>query len=176
METGRPIHGAPDTTARHSPVPDGGACRPAGPGAPEGAREHAPEAADTAPPCGSLPCDLVTVPARRGLEAVDILRRVAPAVGPVLHDDASDTLGFVVPPGTAAAWDVPGSACTGTDGRGLRVPAGPPAAPDAAPPPPPAGTGWLLPPADTDPVTDPEALREALDEAARLIEAADNCR
>ncbi|MFJ3158827.1 hypothetical protein [Streptomyces kanasensis] len=175
METGRPAHGVPGGTARHAPVPDGGTCPAGGHGAPDGAREHTADGRGAAP-CGGVPCDLVTVPARRGLEAVDILRRVAPAVGPVLHDDASDTLGFVVPPGTAAAWDVPGSACTGTDGRGLRLPADPTAAPDAAPPPPPAGTGWLLPPADTDPVTDPEALREALDEAARLIEAADNCR
>ena len=53
-------------------------------------------------------CDLVTVPTRQGLEAVDILRRgaldaVGPVmtVGPVLHDDTCDTLGFLVPPGTA---------------------------------------------------------------------------
>ncbi|TXS36022.1 hypothetical protein [Streptomyces sp. OR43] len=114
------------------------------------------------------PCDLVTVPARQGLEAVDILRRGADqeAVGPVLHDGACATLGFLVPPGTAAAWDVPGSACTQTDGRGLRIPAEPPA----------PGSGWLLPPADDTPVTDPAVLRAALDQAARLIEAADNCR
>ena len=114
------------------------------------------------------PCDLVTVPARQGLEAVDILRRGADqeAVGPVLHDGACATLGFLVPPGTAQAWDVPGSACTQTDGRGLRIPAEPPV----------QGSGWLLPPADGTPVTDPAALRAALDQAARLIEAADNCR
>ncbi|MEV0746967.1 hypothetical protein OG345_26700 [Streptomyces sp. NBC_01220] len=114
------------------------------------------------------PCDLVTVPARQGLEAVDILRRGADqeAVGPVLHDGACATLGFLVPPGTAQAWDVPGSACTRTDGRGLRIPAEPPA----------PGSGWLLPPADDTPVTDPAVLRAALDQAARLIEAADNCR
>lgn len=75
-------------------------------------------------------CDLVTVPARQGLEAVDILRRGAgDAVGPVLHDDGCDTLGFLVPPGTAAAWDVPGSTCTETNGRGLSL-----AVPDPAPP------------------------------------------
>lgn len=114
-------------------------------------------------------CDLVTVPARQGLEAVDILRRSADheAVGPVLHDGACDTLGFLVPPGTADAWDVPGSACTRTDGRGLRIPAEQP---------PVSGTGWLLPPAEDAPVTDPAVLRAALDQAARLIEAADNCR
>nr|WP_307865631.1 hypothetical protein [Streptomyces montanisoli] len=110
--------------------------------------------------------DLVTVPVRRGLEAVDILRRGDdPAVGPVLHDGPCDTVGFLVPPGTAEAWDVPGSACTGTDGRGLRLPSEPPA----------VGAGWLLPPGASDgPLTDPARLREALDEAARTIEAADS--
>lgn len=114
------------------------------------------------------PCDLVTVPARQGLEAVDILLRGAAqeGVGPVLHDGACDTLGFLVPPGTAEAWDVPGSACTRTNGRGLRIPAEPPV----------SGSGWLLPPAADAPVTDPAVLRAALDQAARLIEAADNCR
>ncbi|MFH8472925.1 hypothetical protein [Streptomyces sp. NPDC018000] len=117
---------------------------------------------------GAVPCDLVTVPARQGLEAVDILRRGSDqeAVGPVLHDGACDTLGFLVPPGTAEAWDVPGSACTQTDGRGLRIPAEPPV----------TGSGWLLPPEEDAPVTDPAVLRAALDQAARLIEAADNCR
>ncbi|MFI9624862.1 hypothetical protein [Streptomyces sp. NPDC052042] len=112
------------------------------------------------------PCDVVTVPARQGLEAVDILRRGGDqeAVGPVLHDGDCDTLGFLVPPGTAEAWDVPGSACTRTDGRESPVPAEPP-----------VGGGWLLPPADDAPVTDPVVLRAALDQAARLIEAADNC-
>lgn len=123
-------------------------------------------ASSTAP--ADEPCDLVTVPARQGLEAVDILRRGADqeAVGPVIHDGACDTLGFLVPPGTAQGWDVPGSACTRTDGRGLRIPAEPPV----------SGSGWLLPPAENIPVTDPAVLRAALDQAARLIEAADNCR
>ncbi|WP_190140231.1 hypothetical protein [Streptomyces longispororuber] len=117
-------------------------------------------------------CDLVTVPARQGLEAVDILRRGAgdEAVGPVLHDGTCDTLGFLVPPGTAACWDLPGSACTQTFGGGRAGAQGPP------PPPPVAGTGWLVPPGSTDPVTDPAVLRAALGEARRLIEAADNCR
>ncbi|CAL9423364.1 hypothetical protein [Streptomyces sp. enrichment culture] len=165
MEASARDDGEPQTTLRHAPTRDESA---APPGPPDGAeaREH--------PADGG--CDLVTVPARQGLEAVDILRRGAPSVGPVLHDGASDTLGFLVPPGTAADWDVPGSACTRTDGRGLRLPAGPDARRGAAPEPPVPGTGWLLPPADTDPVTDPELLREALDEAARLLRAADDCR
>ncbi|KAA0930726.1 hypothetical protein FGF04_27595 [Streptomyces apricus] len=118
--------------------------------------------------CRADPCDLVTVPARQGLEAVDILRRGAPAeaVGPVLHDDNCDTLGFLVPPGTASAWDVPGSTCTRTDGRGVRL----------APEPPVEGSDWLLPPGEAELATDPAVLRAALGEAARLIEAADNCR
>jgi hypothetical protein len=120
--------------------------------------------------CGEPPqpgCDVVTVPARQGLEAVDILRRGAgDAVGPVLHDDGCDTLGFVVPAGTAEAWDVPGSTCTQTDGRGFKP----------APEPPVEGSDWLLPPGEADLATDPAVLRAALGEAARLIEAADNCR
>lgn len=107
---------------------------------------------------------MVTVPARQGLEAVDILRRGAgDAVGPVLHDGGCDTLGFLVPPGTAAGWDVPGSTCTETDGRGLRL------APESSA----DGADWLLPPGEAEPATDPAVLREALDEAQRMIEAAD---
>ncbi|WP_171114010.1 hypothetical protein [Streptomyces gossypiisoli] len=118
-------------------------------------------------------CDLVTVPARQGLEAVDILRRgEVEAVGPVLHDDDCDTLCFVVPPGTAAAWDVPGSTCTETNGRGLPLAPEPPAGgPEALP-----GSAWLLPPSEAELATDPAVLRRALGEAARTIEAADNCR
>ncbi|WP_418957247.1 hypothetical protein [Streptomyces tritici] len=141
------------TTAGHDPTPDA-SVSPAGTGQ------------------SAEPCDLVTVPVRQGLEAVDILRRgLAPAVGPVLHDESCDTLGFLVPPGTADGWDMPGSACTRTDGRGLRLPELP--AQDG-----PAQDGpadWLLPPGGDRPVTDPAVLREALGEAARLIEAADGC-
>jgi hypothetical protein len=135
------------------------------------AAEQPPSAGRSGPPGGpgGAPSpDLVMVPARQGLEAVDILRRCdEPAVGPVIHDGPCDTLGFLVPPGTAAGWDVPGSACTETDGRGLRLPSDPPV----------VGTGWLLAPGSADgAVTDPARLREALDKAARTIEAADGHR
>ncbi|MEV0252858.1 hypothetical protein AB0H82_01065 [Streptomyces sp. NPDC050732] len=169
--TGNGTSPASLTTARHRPTPD-----------------------RSAPPPGQVPCDdeccdLVTVPARQGLEAVDILRRGAgDTIGPVLHDGGCATLGFLVPPGTADAWDLPGSACTQTYGRGMSVYAHPgagqpdqggqagPAGP-VVPDPPVAGTGWLLPPGgETDSVTDPAVLRAALGQAARTIEAADNCR
>ncbi|OKK19859.1 hypothetical protein AMK16_16360 [Streptomyces sp. CB00455] len=129
--------------------------------------------ANTAPEPGATSVeapDLVTVPTRQGLEAVDIIRRAASradGVGPVLHDGTGDTLAFLVPPGTADAWDLPGSACTQSNGRGMRF--------DGAAVPAAGGTGWLLPPEAVGPVTDPEVLRAALGEAARLIEAADNC-
>jgi hypothetical protein len=134
----------------------------------ETSQSNDPCAAPSSPPtAGDAACDLVTVPARQGLEAVDILRRGAcEAVGPVLHDDGGDTLGFLVPAGTAAGWDVPGSTCTETDGRGLRL----------NPQPPVEGSDWLLPPGEADLATDPVVLRRALGEAARLIEAADSCR
>ncbi|WP_438828449.1 hypothetical protein [Streptomyces hesseae] len=113
------------------------------------------------------PCDLVTVPARQGLEAVDILR-LRDGVGPVLHDGDCDTLGFLVPPGTADGWDLPGSACTQTYGRGLRT---------GVAEPPVNGTGWLVAPdAAYASATDPAVLRAALGEAARTIEAVDRCR
>ncbi|MET8858843.1 MULTISPECIES: hypothetical protein [unclassified Streptomyces] len=134
---------------------------------PPSTAQHGPSPECGVPQRPAAECDLVTVPARQGLEAVDILRRgAADLVGPVLHDDGCDTLGFLVPPGTADAWDVPGSTCTQTNGRGLR----------AAPEPPVEGSDWLLPPGEADLATDPAVLRAALGEAARLIEAADGCR
>lgn len=111
------------------------------------------------------PCDLVTVPTRQGLEAVDLLRLGSGVVGPVLHDNTGANLGFLVPPGTADCWDVPGSSCASTDGRGLVLDGAPPA----------AATGWLVPPRTDTVVTDPAVLRAALGEAARTIELVDGC-
>ena len=111
------------------------------------------------------PCDLVTVPTRQGLEAVDLLLHGS-GVGPVLHDSTGASLGFLVPPGTADCWDLPGSSCTSTDGRGLVLDGAPPA----------ADTGWLVPPHTDTEVTDPAVLRAALGEAARTIELVDGCQ
>lgn len=119
-----------------------------------GRQAPATDAGDPSPP-GRGGWDLVTVPCRQGLEAADILR-LRTGVGPVLHEHAADTLGFLVPAGTAEEWDLPGSACCDALARGHR----------------PAGTGWLLPPAREAAVTDPALLREALGEAARTLEAA----
>lgn len=121
---------------------------------------RAGDGGDPSPPARTG-CDLVTVPYRQGLEAADLLRLRA-GVGPILHDRTRDTLGFLVPAGTADAWDLPGSACRGTPGRGRRVTAEPPV----------AGAGWLVPPAHGAAVTDPALLRDALGEAARTLEAA----
>ncbi|UNO44140.1 hypothetical protein KGS77_22930 [Streptomyces sp. MST-110588] len=120
----------------------------------------------------------MTVPARQGLEAVDILR-LRDGVGPVLHDGSCDTLGFLVPPGTAAGWDLPGSACTQTYRRtagadGARETEGAPSGPLE---PPVTGTGWLVSPEGAyASATDPADLRAALGEAARTIEAVDRCQ
>ncbi|WP_374223823.1 hypothetical protein [Streptomyces sp. ISL-11] len=129
-------------------------------------QDHSPSPSPCLPPSADAgPCDLVTVPARQGLEAVDILR-LRESVGPVLHDGECDTLGFLVPPGTADAWDVPGSACTQTYDGGA-----------AAAEPPITGTGWLVAPeAAISEATDPAVLRAALGEAARTIAAVDRCR
>ncbi|MGP4114516.1 hypothetical protein ACTWP5_26855 [Streptomyces sp. 4N509B] len=108
--------------------------------------------------------DLVTVPAREGLEAVDLLR-LRERVGPVLHDREGDTVGFVVPPGTAARWDVPGSACAQAVG-----PFGPTQ-------PPVSGSCWLVAPdGAVAEATEPEVLRDALREAERLLAVVDRSR
>lgn len=76
----------------------------------------------------------------------------------MLHDRTGDSLSFLVPPGTADAWDVPGSSCAcGPEGE-----AGPS-----------SGDGWLVPPHTDTAVTDPAVLRAALGEAARTIRLVD---
>lgn len=106
------------------------------------------------------PCDLVTVPARQGLEAVGILR-VRTDIGPVLHDRSPATLGFLVPRGTAGSWCLPGSSCTAAEDERALVVGGL------------SGTRWLLPPHIAAPHTDPADLRAALGEAAVTIAVVD---
>lgn len=119
---------------------------------------------DIGTPPSDAPCDLVTVPAREGLEAVDILR-LRGGVGPVLHDREGDTLGFLVPPGTAEEWELPGSACTQIYGAAVHTGR-----------PPVAGSGWLVPPDGTLAcATPPEELSDALRQAARTLAALDRC-
>lgn len=191
MESVEAVQEAAAVSATPGPAPHPSA-PPTGPAAvrPPATATATATAADLGA-CRAEPLDLVTVPARQGLEAVDILRRAAAAtctgaegsgasvVGPVLHDGTCDTVGFLVPPGTADGWDVPGSACTHAAlGAAASVAVSAAAAPcDAGAPrtPEPPATGWLLPPTKTVPVTDPAVLRLALGEAARLIEAADRC-
>jgi hypothetical protein len=108
-------------------------------------------------------CELVTVPAREGLEAVAILR-LRESVGPVLHDRAGDTLGFVVPDGTADRWDLPGSSCVKALG-----PFGTSRSPVS-------GGGWVVAPDGTvAEATEPDHLRAALTEASRLLSVVDDC-
>ncbi|MCE7081892.1 hypothetical protein [Streptomyces sp. ST2-7A] len=107
--------------------------------------------------------DLVTVPTRTGLEAVDLLR-LGEELGPVLYDATGGTLGFLVPPGTAERWELPGSACAPAPVPGAdRLPA--------------TGTGWLIAPEGAGSgATCPDRLREALRRATRTLDALDRCR
>ncbi|GAA1931669.1 hypothetical protein GCM10009716_43480 [Streptomyces sodiiphilus] len=99
--------------------------------------------------------DLITVPVREGLEAVDVLR-LRDGLGPVVHDSGSDTLTFLVPAGTSGHWDLPASVCSRA-GAAAR-PCG-------------AGRSWLVPPgaAGVRPFTDPARLRRALIEATQTL-------
>nr|WP_243638917.1 hypothetical protein [Streptacidiphilus pinicola] len=101
-------------------------------------------------------CEVVTVPEREGLETVDILR-LRGGCGAVLLGDAESTLSFLVPFGTAAQWQLPGSSC-----RPVPTPG--------------AESHWLLPPTAGGPgpvLTDPAELRAALGEAARTLAASE---
>jgi hypothetical protein len=125
-------------------------------------------------------CDLVTVPVRHGLEAIDILR-LRDACGAVLcagrraghadgaeradGDEHEEAVAFLVPIGTAEGWPArtaPGSFCIPGFGRVLFGG---------------AGVRWLVPPPGEGrpPFTDPDVLREALTEAARTLAASDGC-
>ena len=110
----------------------------------------------TARPQIPPPCDLVTVPARQGMEAVDLLRLSPGGVGPVLHDRAGDSLAFLVPPGTASRWLGTGVRSAGL-GTWIVVPY-----PGRST----GGVRWLVPPDGSGTLTDPALLELAMHEAA----------
>jgi hypothetical protein len=121
--------------------------------------------------------DVVTVPSRQGLEAADLMR-LTTGVGPVFHDRGGDSLAFLVPPGTAECWDLPGSQCRHTDadtGIDPDADTDPAARTDtgSAPTPGSAGACWLVPPHTDTAVTDPAVLRAALGAAARTLALTD---
>lgn len=136
------------TAVTYRPVRGWDAARPEGAGRPEPHWQ---------------PVELVTVPTRHGLEALDILR-LGGGVGPVLHDVSGDTMGFLVPPGTAVRWRLPGSACVplcGLEQGPMRKP-------------PVSNAGWLVAPEVAQArLTEAARLRAALLEALRTLAAAD---
>lgn len=132
-----------------------------------GSHTSGPSPENSAPPSR----DIVTVPSRQGLEAADLMR-LTTGVGPVFHDRGGDSLAFLVPPGTAECWDLPGSQCRHTDsdtdsGTDPAARTGAGAAPGSA------GSCWLVPPHTDTAVTDPAVLRAALGAAARTLELTD---
>ncbi|GAA2801662.1 hypothetical protein GCM10010441_28090 [Kitasatospora paracochleata] len=100
--------------------------------------------------------DTVTVPARHGLEAVDILR-LRRACGAVRQTESGSAIAFLVPAGTAESWHLPGSSCT----PGATVL-------------PPTDPHWIMPPTGPECLvrpTDAWVLRSALCEAACTLTA-----
>ncbi|MFI6446229.1 hypothetical protein [Kitasatospora sp. NPDC050543] len=100
--------------------------------------------------------DTVTVSVRHGLEAVDILR-LRRACGAVLQSRSGSTVSFLVPPGTADGWHLPGSSCTT---GAVLLPTSDPR--------------WVMPPSASGAAarpTDPWVLRSALCEAACTLTA-----
>ena len=117
------------------------------------------------PPAGTifvLPAaewwDAIVVPQVRGLDVVEILdHQTDRAPGPILWEPLALTprLYFLVPVGTADAWDVPGTSALGT-ACFIGVPG-----PTTLEPP---SIHWLVPPDPDDPegLVDADALRTAL--------------
>ncbi len=111
--------------------------------------------------------DVVRVLAQPGAEALARLRdRDSHLLGPVLHCIPRDCLEFLVPVGTAEAWDLPRSRCVGL-GRRLRCP---------MPGHRGAGRYWLLPPDGSGKLNDVAALRNALEGALLATENAEPLR
>ncbi|MFJ5923619.1 hypothetical protein ACIQF6_13545 [Kitasatospora sp. NPDC092948] len=98
--------------------------------------------------------DVLHVPGPLGRPAAALLDR--PGGGPVLEDPADDTVGFLVPVGTADRWIGTGIRRSG-DGTWIAVPH-----PDR----PGRGPHWLIPPHRSGRLVDPAALALALHDIA----------
>ncbi|MEU0740801.1 hypothetical protein [Streptomyces sp. NPDC006134] len=104
--------------------------------------------------------DVLSVPERLGLCAVDLLRRdLTGAPAPILMDHTAARVGFFLPPDPASEWTGSGVRRVG---RGSWV----------AVPPPYRATGrlgWLVPPDGTGALHDPGAVELALREATGIL-------
>ncbi|GAA1239380.1 hypothetical protein GCM10009665_32430 [Kitasatospora nipponensis] len=105
-------------------------------------------------PAGRL-WDVLLVPGSLGRPALQVMERL-PRGGPVLWDPGDDSLGFLVPAGTAAHWVGTGVRGAGA-GSWVAVPH-----PERRGP----GLRWLLAPDGSGRLTDPVVLELALHEAA----------
>lgn len=104
--------------------------------------------------------DVLLVPKALGRLTLSALMELRRGAGPVYTDSGDDSLGFLVPVGTAARWV--GTGLRGA-GYGTWVVVPHPAADRAR------GVRWLLPPDGSGTLTDPALLELALhDAAARL--------
>ncbi|MGW4805404.1 hypothetical protein [Kitasatospora sp. NPDC004272] len=98
--------------------------------------------------------DVLHAPGPLGRPAAALLDRIGG--GPVLEDPDGDTVGFLVPVGTAARWTGTGIRASG-DGTWIAVP---------HPTRPTRGPHWLIPPHPSGRLVDPRALELALHDAA----------
>ncbi|MFF1906721.1 hypothetical protein [Kitasatospora sp. NPDC058218] len=101
--------------------------------------------------------DVLSVPGRLGRPVLDILD--SRSCGPVLSDFAGESIGFLVPVGTATRWIGTGVRCAG-DGTWIVVPH-----PERRS----RGVRWLIPPDGSGRLNDPVLLELALHEAAARL-------
>ncbi|MCG6497592.1 hypothetical protein [Kitasatospora sp. A2-31] len=101
--------------------------------------------------------DVLSVPARLGRPALDVLD--SGFCGPVLTDPSAESVGFLVPVGTAARWVGTG---VRTAGRGTWIVVPHPERRSR-------GVRWLVPPDGSGRLNDPVLLELALHEAAARL-------
>ncbi|MFK0195333.1 hypothetical protein [Kitasatospora sp. NPDC090308] len=105
--------------------------------------------------------DVLHAPGPLGRPAAALLDRLGG--GPVLEDPDGDTVGFLVPVGTAERWTGTGIRASG-DGTWIAVP---------HPTRPTRGPHWLIPPHPDGRLVDPRALELALHDAAAHLRGPD---